>query len=188
MARHICTMATSLFEKEKLRLFLMIILKHLNPGFIAIHYVIAGRMKVSWIRVSLLSDANLVTLLLKMDIEIYWYQISTAHSIFCKYIYISTYHNMRHYTLSIYHFNIISIQNFYLIHSLTTNITYNLVDSLKCSDGWANLQFKIDIEKCVCLLKLQNLRMMIQKELHLITWFDKRKISAVLPEAKPWSF
>ena len=73
MARHICTMATSLFEKEKLRLFLMIIFKHLNPSFVAIYYVIAGGMKIFWIRVSFLSDANLLTLLLEMDIKIYWY-------------------------------------------------------------------------------------------------------------------
>ena len=73
MARHICTMATTLFAKKKLLLFLMIIFKHLNPSFIAIHDVMAGRMKVSWIRVSLLSDANLVTLLPEKDIRIYWY-------------------------------------------------------------------------------------------------------------------
>ena len=36
MARHICTMATTLFAKEKLLLFLIIIFKHLNPSFVAI--------------------------------------------------------------------------------------------------------------------------------------------------------
>ena len=62
IARHICTMETSLFAQEKLLLFLMIIFKHLNPRFVAIYYVIAGRMKIFWIRVSFLSDKSFLFL------------------------------------------------------------------------------------------------------------------------------
>ena len=45
MARHSRTMATISFTDVKLLLFLIIIFKHFNPSLIAIHHVIAVRIK-----------------------------------------------------------------------------------------------------------------------------------------------
>ena len=117
MARHICFMTTKLSAKEKFLLFLMVIFKNLILSFLVFTMILQAesaremrpsintRMFVSlYTRIFVVAPSNLVKLLLKTEIEIYFWSVGVQSNIY----------------------------NFYVTPHFTSNITYNLVHSFNC--------------------------------------------------------